>query len=420
MKKHFFYGYIIVFVLFILQLVMCGPRMSFGVFIKPLTDELNWSRALVSGAYSVSGIMMGLSGIFMGWYNDRAGPRIVTTISGILIGAGLIFMYVVDSPWQLYLFYSILIGLGMGGIFVPPMSTITRWFVTRRNFMLSLLLVGGGLGGIIGPPLITWLIYTYNWHLAFLYVGIVVIVLTILLAQFLKRDPSQMDLTPYQRGNEIHRITMADAEGLSLNQALHTMKFWLFTLIMFCFGYCLTTIMVHIVPYAIDKGISPSTAAMILSVMIVALTSGCLVMGLITDKFGNRRMLIICECLFLSVLLLLLPVNSAWVTGIIVVILALGSGGISIMQVSVIAELFGLKSNGAILGVNEFALTIGGSIGTFVAGLIFDTTGNYQWVFLLCGILTASSIIMALFLNPREKRISIGKVLNKPKSPPSI
>jgi MFS transporter, OFA family, oxalate/formate antiporter len=414
MKKHIFYGFIIVFILFVLQLVMSVPRMSFGVFIKPLTDEFSWSRALISGAYSVSGIVMGLSGIFMGWYNDRAGPRVVTTISGILIGSGLILMYVVDSPWQLYLFYSVLIGLGMGGLFVPPMSTITRWFATRRNFMLSLLLVGGGLGGIIGPPVITWLIYTYTWQLAFLYVGIVVIVLTVLLAQFLKRDPSQMGLTPYQKGDEIHKITVADAEGLSLNQALHTLKFWLFTLIMFCFGYCLTTIMVHIVPYAIDRGISPATAAMILSVMIVALTSGCLVMGLITDKFGNRRVLIICECLFLSVLLLLLPVKSAWGTGIIVVILAFGSGGISIMQVSVIADLFGLKSNGAILGVNEFALTIGGSLGTFIAGLIFDTTGNYQWVFLLCGILTVSSIIMALFLNPRRNKIGIGKVLTPP------
>jgi MFS transporter, OFA family, oxalate/formate antiporter len=403
MKGKIFYGYIIVFVLFIIQIVMSGPRMSFGVFIKPLTDEFEWSRALVSGAFSLSGIVMGLSGILMGWFNDRSGPRLVTTVCGVLLGAGLILMYFVDSAWQLYLFYSILIGLGMGGLFAPPMSTVTRWFITRRNLMLGLLLVGGGLGGIIAPPLITWLIYTYTWREAFLFVGIGVFVLVVLAAQFLQRDPSQMGLTPYRKGNETPGKWLADVRELSLKQAISTWKFWLFSLIMFCFGFCLTAIMVHIVPYAIDRGISPATAAVILSVMIVALTAGSLVIGLIADKFGSRIILVICQCLFLGVVLFLLPVNSAWMFGIFVAIIAFGSGGLAVMQVSIVAELFGLKSNGAILGVNEFALTLGGSAGTFIAGLLFDSTGNYQWVFLLCGVLTAASIIMSIFLNRIRK-----------------
>jgi len=89
MKKTFFYGYVIIFICFILQMIMLGPRSSFGVFIKPITTELDWPRALIAGSFSVSVIIQGFFGIIMGWLNDRLGPRIVLTICGILIGSGL-------------------------------------------------------------------------------------------------------------------------------------------------------------------------------------------------------------------------------------------------------------------------------------------------------------------------------------------
>jgi OFA family oxalate/formate antiporter-like MFS transporter len=403
MKKSFFYGYVIISSVFILQAVMSGPKFSFGVFIKPITAEFDWSRALVSGAFSVSSIVMGLSSILMGWLNDRIGPRKVLTICGILVGSGLMLMFFVHSAGQLYLFYSIIIGLGMGGLIAPQMSTITRWFFARRNIMIGLLLAGAGLGGIICPPLITWLIYTYNWREAFLFVGIVVFILVILLAQFLKRDPSQIGQIPYQKGNDTRRQKLADVEELSLVQALHTMKFWMFSFIMLTFGFFVTTITVHIVPYAIDRGISPASAAMILAVMSMALPVGSIIIGFVADKMGSRRMLIICQCFSLGVLLFLLPVKSAWVLDIFVVVLALGAGGVGVLQATVVAELFGLKSNGIILGVNSFVLTFGSSLGAFTAGSLFDATGNYQSVFLLCGVLVVAAIIMAIFLNRIRK-----------------
>ena len=409
MKKSYFYGYIIVSSIFIIQMVMVASRVSYGVFIKPLSDEFEWSRALISGAFSLSSVILGFSGILMGLFNDRVGPRVVSIICGILVGSGLMLMYFVHSTWQLYLFYSILIGLGIGGLIAPQMSTITRWFITRRNMMLALLMVGGGLGGIIGPPLITWLIYAYDWREAFLWVGMAVFIRVIIAAQFLKRDPSQIGQTPYQKGNETRRKELADVEDLSLNQALHTQKFWMFSLIMFCFGFCVMTITVHIAPLAIDRGISATSAAMILSVINVAMIAGSLGVGLIADKMGSRRMLIICLCLLSGVMLFLLPVNSAWVLGIFVVVMNLGGGGIAVLQGTTIAELFGLKSNGVILGCINFIYTIGASLGAFIAGLVFDSTGNYQWVFILCGILVIAAIIMSISLNQIRKTEAMTK-----------
>jgi MFS family permease len=403
MRKRFFYGYVIVFVLFILQIAMTGPRTSFGVFIKPLSSEFDWPRALVAGAFSMCSFIMGFSGIIMGWLNDRLGARVVLTICGILVGTGLMLMYFIDSAWQLYLLYGLLVGTGMGGLFAPQMSTVARWFVKRRNVMTGLLMAGRGVGGFVGPPLITWLIYGYSWRSAFLTIGITVFILIILGAQFLRRDPSKMGQVPYGEVNETREKPLPDILGLSLKQALNTRKFWILAIALFCLGFCFLTATVHIVPLAIDRGISPEAAAIILSIMNGTTTAGTILVGLIADRIGTRRSFITCVCLFLSIAFLLLPVTSPWLLGFFMIILAFGSGGIAVIESGLTAELFGLKSHGAMLGCIVFNWTLGGALGTFTAGLVFDTTGSYQWIFLLCGILASAAIILALYLNRIRK-----------------
>ena len=161
--------------------------------------------------------------------------------------------------------------------------------------------------------------------------------------------------------------------------------------------------MVHIVPLAIDRGISPATAAIILSVMNGATTAGSITVGLIADKIGSRRAFFTSIYLIFAVMLLLIPVTSAWLLGVFVIILSLGLGGIAVTQSSMVAELFGMQSHGAILGCTVFTFTLGGASGTFVAGSVFDSTGSYQWVFLLCGVLVVASMIMAVYLNRIRK-----------------
>jgi MFS family permease len=403
MKKTFFYGWVIVFVLFLLQMIMYGPRGSFGVFIIPITSDFHWSRALVAGAFSVSSLVTGLASIVMGWLNDRLGPRIVLTICGFLVGAGLMLMFFVHAAWQLYLFYVVPIGLGMGGLYSPQMSTVARWFVKRRNIMTGVLMAGGGLGGLIFPPLITRLIYTYDWQHAFLFVGVGLFVLVIVAAQFLKRDPSEVGQVPYGVGLDIKGKAPSGALGLSLKQAFRTQKFWILAVTIFCFGFCHLTTVVHIVPYAIDRGISPESASIILASLNGAMTVGSIVVGLIADRVGTRRAYVTCICLLFTVVFLLLPIASPWLLSLFVMIMALGAGGVAVMESSLTAELFGLKSHGAILGCIVFSFTLGGSLGPFVGGSVFDSTGSYRWVFTMCGALLVVAIVLAVVLNRIRK-----------------
>jgi MFS family permease len=339
----------------------------------------------------------------MGSLNDRLGPRLVLTICGILIGAGLMLMYFVDSAWQLYLFYGVLIGIGMGGLFAPQMSTVARWFVKRRNMMTGLLMGGRGVGGFIGPPLITLLIYDYSWRWAFLSIGIAILGIIITGAQFLKRDPSKMGLVPYGEEKEAKEKTRSGASGVTLKQAFRTKKFWILGIILFCAGFCFLTATVHIVPLAIDRGISPAVAAIVLSIMNGTTTAGTILIGLIADRIGTRKAFITCVCLFFSITFLVLPVSSPWLLGLFVVVLAFGSGGIAVLESGLTAELFGMKAHGAILGCIVFHWTLGGALGSFFAGRVFDITGSYQWIFFLCGILILVAIILALILDRIRK-----------------
>lgn len=273
-KPRFFYGYVVVVAAFIIQMAMFGPRSSFGVYFKPLITEFGWTRALLSGAFSISSIVQGLSGIVMGHFNDRFGPRVVITLCGFFTGLGYLLMSQTNTAWQLYLFYAVLVGIGMGGFFVSLLSTVARWFVKRRSVMTGIALAGGGTGGLIVPPLVNWLISARGWRTSYIIMGALVLVIIVLVAQFLRRDPAKMGLAPYGGNQGGEKEVHLDTEGLSLKEAVFTWQFWTAVVILFCMGFCMITMMVHIAPYATDIGISAATAANLLAVTAVLHVTG--------------------------------------------------------------------------------------------------------------------------------------------------
>ena len=123
----FFYGYIVVLISLVLMLITYSTRTSFGVFLKPLQAEFGWNRASISGAVTLSLITQGLWGMAMGRLNDKIGPRVVITLCCFLAGVGFLLMAKIDYLWEIYIYYGIIIGFGMGGVFVSLLSTATRW-----------------------------------------------------------------------------------------------------------------------------------------------------------------------------------------------------------------------------------------------------------------------------------------------------
>ena len=181
-RPRFFYGYIVVGAALIIMAVMYGAYNSFGIFFKPVLTDFNWTRAVTSGGLSLSWIVHGLLGIIMGRLTDRFGPRVVLTICGFLLGLGYLLMSQIGTVWQLYLFYGVIIGAGMGGSWVPIVSTVARWFVKRRNLMTGIVLSGVSIGTLIGAPVASRLISAYDWRMSYVIVGGIVLVVAVLAA----------------------------------------------------------------------------------------------------------------------------------------------------------------------------------------------------------------------------------------------
>ncbi len=128
-----------------------GVSNSFGVFFDPLIREFGWSRATISGAVSLGFLVHGSASILLGNLNDRFGPRFIMSGCGLFIGLGFWLMSTLNSVWQLYLFYGLISCVGLGGIDVIPLSTVSRWFQKKRGMMSGIIKVGTGVGMFVMP-----------------------------------------------------------------------------------------------------------------------------------------------------------------------------------------------------------------------------------------------------------------------------
>jgi len=400
----FFYGYIVVGAALLIMAIMWGTYNSFGIFFKPVETEFGWTRTMISGALALSWIVQGVLGIVMGRLTDRFGPRLVLTICGFLVGLGYLLMSRIGAVWQLYLFYGVIIGAGMGGSWVPIVSTVARWFVKRRSLMTGIALIGISIGTSIAPPVASRLISAYDWPASYVILGGIVLVVVVLAAQFLRRDPTQANQRPYGESEGEKQEFVLETHPLSLREAAHTQQFWLASGMFFCLGFCVYTIMAHVVLHAIDLGIPSNSAADILAAIGGLSIVGRIALGSAADRFGNRRVFIIGFILMAAALFWLVPAKEAWGLYLFAAVFGFAFGGCVTSESPLVAGLFGLSSHGLILGVvNLLGFTFGAAVGPLIGGYIFDMTSSYQLAFIVTAATGVVGLILTVLLRPIEK-----------------
>jgi MFS family permease len=407
-RPELFFGYVVVAACFGIQGIGLGTYIAFGVFFKPLLGDFGWSRATLSGAQSLALLIMGLLGILIGRLNDTFGPRIVMTVTGFFFGLGLLLMSGLSSAWELYLFYGIVVGMGMSSFDVIALTTTARWFVRRRGMMTGIVKVGTGAGQMVIPLVASMLIAGFGWRTSYLIIGTTVMLLLIAFGQLLRRDPAQMRLLPDgDRRTETAKPAFLEM-GLSLREAVRARQFWTICLANLVIVFCLLIIMVHIVPHAIDSGVSSTAAAGILSTIGGISMAGRFLIGIAIDHIGNRRSMIICFIVVISAFLWLQLAEKLWMLYLFAAVYGFAHGGFFTVISPIVAEHFGLRSHGVLFGIVVFGGTIGGAIGPIFAGHIFDITGSYRLAFWVCTAVSAAGLGLILSLRqatqePKEK-----------------
>ena len=404
-KKHtYHYGYVIAAACFGIQAIGAGTYMSYGVFFNSLASEFGWSRMAISGASSIAFFLMGLFGIFVGRLNDKIGPRNVMAITGFLFGLGHLFMSGLGAVWQLYLFYGIIIGIGLSSIDVIPLTTTARWFIRKRGIMTGIVKVGTGAGQFIIPLVASMLITSYGWRTSYIIIGVGVLVSLVAIAQLLRRDPGQISPLPDCENNVSGSKPCLAAEGLFLGEAIRTRQFWIICAVNLAIVFCFMSILMHIVPHAQDLKISATRAATILSTIGGVSMAGRFITGIAIDRIGSKRAMILCFILLIAGLLWLQMAKELWMLYVFAVIHGIAHGGYFTTMSPIVAEFFGLNAHGVLFGIVAFSGTIGGAIGPILAGYIFDVTAGYGLAFWICTLMSASGLLLLLFLKPTEKR----------------
>ena len=369
-------------------------------------NEFGWSRAVISGARSFSMLVWGTTSILLGSLNDKYGPRVILTVCGCILGVGYFLMSQVNALWQFYVFYGIIIGIGISATDVVVLSTVARWFKKKLGMMTGIVKVGTGLGMFIMPLAANGLISSYGWRNSYMILGIVGVILVVPISRLLRKEPGKIQ----QRLDVEKRVLSSDSQvirpELSFDEAMRTTRLWIASIMYFAIWFCVNIVLVHLAPHAMDMGISSAKAAGILSSIGAISILGRLVIGFSSDRIGCRKSMIICCSIFVISFLVLLMAREFWTLILFAIIYGFAHGGFATLVSPMVGELFGIRSHGAILGFMIFLGTIGGAAGPVFAGYLFDVTGNYQSAFLVCIIIGVIGLALSIALRPAVLKTS--------------
>lgn len=397
------YLWISVFCLSMVMVAAGASRGAFGVFFTPMIKELGWSAAQISGTFTFSMIIEGLFSAIMGRASDKYGARIVIIVSGLISTAGIVLMAFVNSMWQMFLIYGLIIGIGLGGFFIPAVSLIAKQFTSKRSLITGIALGANGFGQLVAPLIAYQLIVLYNWRISYVVQGLSLLVLTVIPALFLRRQNPEIKQVIQTKDTDLEKYQRPDTYSYSFNEARKTGLFWMMIFMQACYAYCFLSVLVHIAPYSINIGIPDATAANILACVGAAAILGRLGLGALADRIGSRRTLLIgFGTLFVSLAWLLL-FKDTWALFLFAGVCGFGVGGISASQSPLAADYFGLKSHGAIFGAIGGATVILGSLGPFFTGFMFDRTGSYTLSFIVCGCIGLTGLILCSSLKRPQK-----------------
>jgi MFS family permease len=317
---------------------------------------------------------------------DRYGYRWVTVTTAGLMGIGFILGSLVQTAWQMYLFIGILPGIGACAAIPLPLAIVTRWFIKRRGLALGISSAGIGTGAAIIPLLIAYLISEIGWRAAFAVLGGLILASYLPIMLFIIRIPDEDYVSAYdgeEPARPVNPGMLVKQGSLSLLQAVATKSFWL---IFAVFGLCILSLalaLTHIVPHALDKGLSAMTAASMLTILGFCSIFGRLAAGAVSDRTGAKPVLYTGLLLQAIMMLWVSMADTLWMFYLFAVLFGIAYGGILVMIPRLTASTFGAESMGSVYSGISVGDGVGFAIGPFLAGVLFDISGTYNLSFWL-------------------------------------
>ena len=421
-----FYGWVIVVTTFLIALVTIGGRSAFGVFVVPMSEEFGWSRSIISLAATIGFLVNGLSQPVVGRLFDTFGGRKVILASLATFGFTTMFLAMTFHILFLIAVFGVLMSIAWSGASLTTTSALlSRWFQRKRATVLSLSTAGASAGGLLLVPLAMVVLQRTDWRLTWVVLGALVLVVALPLAFiFLQDDPTDLGLLPDgdqpstdDRQRNPARAVAGPLESNSWHAALRSWPFWQLAGAYGVCGFTTAILTTHFIPYAIDRGIAPSTAASAFGVMNGLNVVGVIVMGMLADRCGRKNLLaLVYAGRGGAYALLLLAPDPRGLWGF-AAIAGFSYWATAPLTTSLTADVYGLRTLGILSGVTFLIHQVGGAASIQFAGLMRDLAGSYTLPYTVAGVLLLPAALSAFSIRERQYT---SREQNRPKSASAV
>ncbi|HEX3244711.1 MAG TPA: MFS transporter, partial [Chloroflexota bacterium] len=412
------YAWVVVILTFFSVLAGAGIRAAPPILIVPFEHEFGWSRADLSQAVSLNLLMYGIGGPLAGKLIELRGVRFVQMAGLILLGVGVTGTLFMSSIWQLNVLWGLIVGLGAGGAAtVSSAAVATRWFVKRRGLASGILTSGVSMGQLIFYPSLMAIVLAFDWRVAATLLAALAFTVLVPLALFTRNDPSELGLLPYGADEPLHstgRGPLHAEPRVAGSEVIRASTFWLlFGAFSTCGATTAGLIGTHLIPHAVDHGISPMTAASTIGMMGFLNFFGTIGSGWLTDRMDPRKILA-GAFLVRGSALLMLPVLSSMtffdtVPGLFVfgVIFGLDWLATGPPLISLIADRFGRRSAPYVFGWVFLGHQIGSSLAAWGGGFARVALGDYGPAFFVAGLVAFGGAILGLRVRRHERPLPV-------------
>jgi MFS family permease len=397
-ERKIFYGWWIVVGAFFLNFAGIGIIMNtMGVFIKPVTESLGFTRGGFTLYFTIAALSMMVMAPVMGKLLERYNIRLIMTVCTAMMATSFALFSQCRTLTQFYI-VAVFLGIGSAGSHIIPVSMmITNWFIDKRGLAMGIVFAATGVGGMIFNPLANWIILNYSWQAAFLTFGLVIGLASIPTALFIVRaKPADMGLLPYGGEAALTRQSAAEQGGLTATKAFRTGAFWLLALIILLIAVANMGVLHHIVPYLTDLGFSSTTATTLMSLHMAMLIFGKVLAGSLADRLGLLKSYLMLMVGLMVSIALLYGSQWMWVAVVFNILFGFSIAVRTVLPPLMTARVLGQKHFAVIYGFLNIFTTLGTAVGVPLSGFIYDATKSYYLAFALyiglCLITTAAGI----------------------------
>ena len=395
------YRWIIVAVGGLLGCVAIGGLFSLPVFLRPIAQDTGWSATGISTAMTIAFLALAFGSIGWGYLSDRIGTPLVLLAGALLLPAGLALASLAPSLPAFQLLFGGAVGFAAAAIFAPLMACVTGWFDTRRSLAVSLVSAGMGMAPMTMSPLAAWLVQSHDWRSAMQLIAALAAALMLPLALLVRRPPA---LAPHATAPE---PGAAHAPALSRGQALRSTPFLILVLTSFLSCATHSGPIFHTVSYAVTCGIPLMAAVSIYSLEGLAGMGGRLVFGLLGDRFGAARVLVLALLAQAVVALGYVAARELGSFYLVAALFGFTYAGVMPLFAVIAREHFPLSMMGTVIGATTMASSFGMALGPVVGGLVYDGFGSYALLFVGASALGLGAALAALAFTRLPRRAGL-------------